>query len=132
MEEGHLIFILFCLILQTSLASVIYPILQLTFITQESLSPESTHQKSKDGASLVVQWLRICQAMQRTWVRSLVWEDPTCCGAAKPVCHEYRVQALQYCKPVLCNKRSHHNEKPAHNTTEQPPPLQWEKTCVQQ
>ena len=75
MEEGHLIFILFCLIPQTSLASVIHPILQLTFITQESLSPESIHQKSKDGASLVVQWLRICRAMQRTWVRSLVWED---------------------------------------------------------
>ena len=95
MEEGRLIFMLFCLIPQTSLASVIHPILQLTFIAQESLSPESTHQNSKDGA-LVVQWLRICCAMQRTWVRSLVWEDPTCCGAAKPVCHNYQVRALQY------------------------------------
>ena len=29
-------------------------------------------------ASLVLQWLRICLPMQRTWVQSLVQEDPTC------------------------------------------------------
>ena len=39
------------------------------------------------GASLVVQWLRICLPMQRTRVRALVWEDPTCHGATKPVSH---------------------------------------------
>ena len=39
--------------------------------------------------SLVVRQLRICLLMQGTQVRSLVWEDPTCCGAAKPVCHGY-------------------------------------------
>ena len=38
-------------------------------------------------ASLVVQWLRICLAMQGIWVRSLVGEDPTCVGANKPRCH---------------------------------------------
>ena len=27
--------------------------------------------------------------MQGTRVRSLVQEDPTCCGATKPVCHNY-------------------------------------------
>ena len=37
----------------------------------------------------VAQCLRICHAMQRTWVQSLVWEDLTGCGAAKPVCHDY-------------------------------------------
>ena len=36
------------------------------------------------GASLVAQWLRICLPMQRTRVRALVWEDPTCRGATKP------------------------------------------------
>ena len=41
------------------------------------------------GASLVVQWLRICLPMQGTQVRSLVWEDPTCRGATKPVRHNY-------------------------------------------
>ena len=30
------------------------------------------------GTSQVVQWLRICLPMQMTWVRSLVWKDPTC------------------------------------------------------
>ena len=50
-------------------------------------------------ASLVAQWLRICLPIQGTWVQALAQEDPTCCGATKP---------------VLCNKRSHRNEKPAH------------------
>ena len=39
------------------------------------------------GASLVAQWLRICLLMQGTRVRALVWEDPTCRGAAGPVSH---------------------------------------------
>ena len=38
-------------------------------------------------ASLVAQWLRICLLMQGTRVRALVWEDPTCRGAAGPVSH---------------------------------------------
>ena len=41
------------------------------------------------GTSLVAQWLRICLPMQETRVRALVREDPTCCGAAKPVHHNY-------------------------------------------
>ena len=41
------------------------------------------------GASLVAQRLRICLLMQGTWVRALVWEDPTCHGAAGPVSHNY-------------------------------------------
>ena len=39
------------------------------------------------GASLVAQWLRVCLLMQGTWVRALVWGDPTCRGAAGPVSH---------------------------------------------
>ena len=39
--------------------------------------------------SLVVQWLRIHLPVQGTWVPSLVWEDPTCCEATKPVHHNY-------------------------------------------
>ena len=41
------------------------------------------------GASLVAQWLRICLPMQGTRVRALVREDPTCCGATRPVSHNY-------------------------------------------
>ena len=39
--------------------------------------------------SLVVQWLRIHLPMQGAWVQTLVWEDPTCHGATKTVCHNY-------------------------------------------
>ena len=39
------------------------------------------------GASLVAQWLGVCLLMQGTRVRALVWEDPTCRGAAGPVSH---------------------------------------------
>ena len=41
------------------------------------------------GTSLVVQWLRICFAMQATQVQSLVGEDATCHRAIKPVHYNY-------------------------------------------
>ena len=40
-------------------------------------------------ASLVAQWLRVCLPMQGTRVRALVWEDPTCRGAAGLVSRNY-------------------------------------------
>ena len=81
-------------------------------------------------ASLVVQWLRIRLPMQGTQVRALVREDPTCRGATKPVCYSYWACALEpvshnfwacvpqlqkptHLGPVIRNKRSHCNEKPA-------------------
>ena len=42
-----------------------------------------------DVTSQVVQWVRISLPMQGTRVRSLVWEDPTCRGATKRLCHNY-------------------------------------------
>ena len=54
---------------------------------------------SVGGASLVAQWLRICLPMQGTRVRALVWEDPTCRGATKPVSHNYWVCASGACAP---------------------------------
>ena len=76
--------------------------------------------------------------MQVTRVRALVREDPTCRGASKPVRHNYWACALEpvshnywarmpqllksmRLEPMLHNKRSHHNEKPAHRNEEQPP-----------
>ena len=50
-----------------------------------------------------------------TQVRSLDREDPTCCGATKPMHHNYSACALE---PVLRNKKSHRNEKPAHRNEE--------------
>ena len=33
--------------------------------------------------------------MQGTWVQSLVWEDSTCSGTTKPMCHQYWARTLQ-------------------------------------
>ena len=54
-----------------------------------SLAIISTQLKDDHRASLVAQWLRVCLPMQGTRVRPLVWEDPTCRGAAGPVSHNY-------------------------------------------
>ena len=73
--------------------------------------------------------------MQGTRVWALVREDPTRRGATKPVRHNYWAWALEpvshnywACEPqllktaglepVLRNKRSHRNEKPAHRNEE--------------
>ena len=69
--------------------------------------------------------------MQETRVRSLVWEDQARYRAAKPTSTELRVWELQLLsprtttteahtprEPVLCNKRSHHDEKPAYAARE--------------
>ena len=45
--------------------------------------------KKRNRASLVAQWLGVCLPVQRTRVRALVWEDPTCRGATGPVSHNY-------------------------------------------
>ena len=105
--------------------------------------------KSDLGASLVAQWLRIRLPMQGTRVWALVWEDPTCRGATKlmrhnfwacalePASHNYWARAPQllrpmHLQPMLRNKRSHHNEKPAHRTKSSPHSLLLEKPRVQQ
>ena len=59
----------------------------------------SDFKESPEGASLVAQWLRICLLMQGTRVRALVWEDPTCCGATRPVNRNYWACASGACAP---------------------------------
>ena len=54
-------------------------LLQL-FLSHPIASPS---EESGPGASLVVQWIRICLLMQETWVRSQAGEEPTCLGATK-------------------------------------------------
>ena len=44
-------------------------------------------QKSLSWASLAAQWWRVRQPMQETWVRLLIWEEPTCHGATGPARH---------------------------------------------
>ena len=88
--------------------------------------------------------------MQGTHVQALVREDPTCHGGTKPVHHNYWACALEpaghnywacalepaghnywacvpqllrpvHLQPMLCNGRSHGNEKPMHYNEEWPP-----------
>ena len=82
-------------------------------------------------ASLVAQWLRICLPMQGARVWAGAREDLTCRRATNPMHHNYWACALEltchnywarmpqllkaaHLEPVLRNKRSHCNEKPAH------------------
>ena len=64
--------------------------------------PSFSHKEQREsvwlktvGTFLVVQWLRIRLPMQGTLVQALVQEDPTCRGATKPMCHNYRACALE-------------------------------------
>ena len=63
--------------------------------------------RTKTGASLVVQWLRIRLPMQGTRVQALVWEDPTSCRATMPVHHNYRACAPQLLSPSATTTEAH-------------------------
>ena len=51
--------------------------------------PETFTKSKWWETSLLAQWLRIRLPMQGKRVSALVWEDPTCRGATKPVLHNY-------------------------------------------
>ena len=99
------------------------------------LQSKQKNQNLGRGGFAVAQWMGVCLPVQGTWVQALVQEDPTCCRAARPMHHNYWACALgpvrhncwahmpQLLKPtclepVLCNGRSHHNERPAHRNKE--------------
>ena len=95
-------------------------------------------------------WESACQ--RRTQIQSLVWEDPTCCRATKPMSHNYEAHDLELAAraattastchnyqsphtlaPALCNNRSHRNQKSAHRHQGLDPCLlQLEKAHAQQ
>ena len=100
-----------------------------------------THTRHSSGTSLVVQWLRACLLTQGTRARSLVREDSTRHGAAKPVCHSCQACMLQLLKPAPMEpalrkgrrhtshrfrKRSHHREMPTQ------PKWRTDSTCCSQ
>jgi len=94
------------------------------------LPEPSQHQNVRSWASLVAWWWRVHLTMQETWVWSLIQEDPTCHRATKPVHCKYWACALEprnynhwspwALKPMLHDKRSHHNEKPEHHNERKP------------
>ena len=69
-------------------------------------------------SALVVQWIGIHLPVQETRVQSLAQEDSTFHRAT--IAHRPQLLSLSiatteaYLEPVLCNKRSHHSEKPTH------------------
>ena len=106
------------------------------FLTEGKISLKRTvfySIKNRTGTFLVGEWLGICLPMQGTCVRSLVREDPTCCGVSKPmhpnygnpdtlgsVSHSFwalmrQLRKPMCLKPVLQNKRSCNYEKPTHH-----------------
>ena len=58
-------------------------------LAQERSGSVRMEKKQETGTALVAQWLRIRLPMHGTRVQALVWEDPTCHGATKPVHHNY-------------------------------------------
>ena len=83
-EAHNFFFFFFAILVALILFNLIY--LFFTFLYFYFLY---NFKKLLSGASLVAQSLRIRLPMQGTPVRSLVWEDPTCHGATKPVCCNY-------------------------------------------
>ena len=77
--------------LREIVASIPVPqeILKEALQSEGKITIDSTLEIQEKGASLVAQWLRICLLMQGTRVRALVWKDPTCCEATRPVSHNY-------------------------------------------
>ena len=97
------------------------------------LERQSGITNTTSGTSLVAQYVRLRLPMQGTWVRSLVREDSTCCRAAKPVCHNCWVCALELgataTRPECCNFTESHVSRVCALQKEKPP--QWEAFAPQ-
>ena len=83
--------------------------------------------------SLVAQWLRICLPMQGTRIPALVWEDPTCRGATKPVHHNYWACALEPASHNYWSPQAPTTEArvPRARAPQQKKPPQWEAHAPQ-
>ena len=92
----------------------------------EKLNHKMLDLKGTGRTSLVVQWLITHLPVQQTLAWSLVREDSTCCGATKPVRHNFWASVPQLLKPAH-NKRSPHAK-----TKSNPASLQLEKARAKQ
>ena len=105
------------------------PGLPITFIKTDCSAGYKSSLKRIPGLSW---WLSgkesACQSMQETRVWSLIWEDPTCQRATKPMCHNYWACALE---PGSCTDWAHVPQllRPACPQLQQEKSLQWE-ACV--
>ena len=113
----------------------------IIFVTRNFMKVYWVVQKVHLGASLVIQWLRICLPRRRVQVWSLVQADFTCQGATTPMCRTYWAHALELVSsnywsvqdlgPGLCNRRSHHGEKHTTTTRDLPFSPQPKKASMQ-
>ena len=71
------------------------------------------------------QWLRISLPMQETRVRSLAWEDPTCCGATKA--RASPLLGLCSRAGALRQEEPSQGEATQHNSRVAPTPRTWRK-----
>ena len=83
LPDGHLHCFQFSTITNNAVVSILaytpFPVCASSF----------PYRNNRRRAFLVAQWLRVRLPMRGTRVRALVWEDPTCRGAAGPVSHNY-------------------------------------------
>ena len=79
---------------------------------QGTLKSLLQHHSSKASILWISAFFIVQLSHGQVWF--LVWEDSTCCGQLSP-CTTTEARALE---PVLCNKRSHCNAKPAHHNEE--------------
>ena len=90
----------------------------LTHVCCSMITTVKTGNKmSKNGASLVVQWLRIQLPMKEVRVRSWLQEDAADqlslgTTATEPTLELQKPKCLE---PVVPSKRRHHSEKPRHH-----------------
>ena len=74
----------------------------------------------------MVQWLKIYLPAQGSLVRSLVWEDPTCGGATKLVCHSSllslgsKAHTPQLLKPTCPGAHAPQQEEPPQREAQAP------------
>ena len=84
----------------------------------------------------MAQWSRIRLPMLET-----LFEDPTCCGATEPVCHNSSSYALEpgshdcwspsTLEAALRNQSNCHNQKPMHSIQRAAPAFRnWRKACA--
>ena len=100
---------------------------------KRSPTPKNICKNATLGTSLVAQWLRSHLPLQRTRVRALVREDPTCRGATKPVHHNYLSLRSRAHVPQRLSPRATTTEAcaPRACAPEEKPP-QWEACAPQQ
>ena len=62
-------------------SSYVFIFMVFSYLLQVTLNPEDDQRDQLEQCCRDIK--------EKTWVRALVREDPTCRGATKPVCHNY-------------------------------------------